>query len=125
MWGTTARAVHGAGQVDVERLRPRLVTYVGQRRIADDAGVVHEDVQPAPPGDRRLHGRGDRARIRDVGPNAQRLGPRGTELVHGALQAFGIPVHEGHARTRATERQRRRGADAASRPGHEGHAAVE
>ena len=124
MCGTAARA---------HTITPRRLTSsiscrsssdeVLQRRLAQQAGVVDEDVEAAPLlGDaveRALDGEG----VGDVGRERQRLAAREADLLRRLGDRGWVAVEDRDEGAGTCERARRRGADAAAGAGHDGDAA--
>jgi hypothetical protein len=103
-------AVDGAHQVHVQHQPEVVERHLRERLVAQDAGVVDEDVHP-PPGvhgavDHRLH----RRRVAHVGAVDHRLTPVAQDLVdHRARRRAGgvtVQVVDDHARAMPGEFQR-------------------
>src|SRR5436190_11051020 len=62
-----ARATRRAGEIHREDAFERLIVEAVAGRLALDAGIIDQDVEPPPGGDHAIHHRGDRAAVADVG----------------------------------------------------------
>src|SRR4051812_11102656 len=84
-----------------------------------DAGVVERDVQTAEPLYRRVQGRANVPRARDVAGHGECLAARLLDEPGGFLVAVAGDVGDGDARSLASERERGGTADAGGRAGDE------
>ena len=125
MWLRGAQNAERRGGVDVDHRIPLRVAHVVDRAVPDIAGIVHDDVEIAERLKRRSDrlvaeiGRGDIADERH-GAAALRRDRR-----HGLGGRIGVEVADHHLGAASRELARDRGADAAARPGHQRHPAVE
>ena len=127
-------AVGGAHQVDLNHQIEVVHAHLGKALVTQNAGVVHQNVHPAPGVDGLLHHGFDRRKVGDRGAIGQRLATgsadfidhrlrradRAALAVHAAAQV--IDQHLGAARRQC---QRMLAAQAATGARHDGHAAVE
>jgi len=119
--------------VDPDDRVPLLLGGVDQHPVAHEAGIVHEDVEPAEGVDglpHHLRGLREVGHVRAVGdgPSAERL-DLGDDLVGRRLGLLArerdteVVDHDG--RTLTSELEGMRAADAAARSGDDGNASIE
>ena len=121
-----SHAEEGADQIGVEHLSERLQVAVDQWGDPDDAGVVDQDVDAVEPGHRLV----DRRAPRLFGGDVERHipGRSGGVLVDaGGRISAEIVTLVGQNDPGPFGRKARRsgGADAAGRPGHQGHLSIQ
>ena len=115
--------MHRAHQVHVEHQLEVGQFHLGKALVAQDAGVVDQDVDPAPGVDSLLHHCLHRDKIRDGGAIGQRLAASRNDLVHDGLGT--TEVVDQHLGTTRCQRQRMLLAQAAAGASNDGHAAGE
>ena len=127
-------AVHRAHQVDVDDEPEVVELHLGEALVAQDAGVVDEDVDPAPLGQRRVDHRLHGAEVGDRGAVGDRLAAGGADLlgdgVGGGRRAAAAveraaQVVDDDRRAARRQRQRVLAAEAAAGAGHDRDASIE
>ena len=107
--------VHRQQGVDV------LLADLGERGVADDGGVVDQDVETAQGGDRLLHRPLHRRHVGAVGLDGEPLAPLGLDGLHDLRGPVVRPfVGDRHVRALFGEFQSDGGADAAGSARHQG-----
>jgi hypothetical protein len=121
-------------EVDGDDRVPLLLGHVEEHAVAQNSGVVDEDVQPAVTVERAADDLLRRLEARDVVVARDRLAARGDDLVHDLLGRSRVgslareraaEVVDDHARARARECKRMLAADPAARTGDDRDLAFE
>jgi hypothetical protein len=128
------RHVEGARQVDLQHGLEQVGREIVKGTVAEDAGVVHDYVDPTERLDRPLHHRGPLFRRRDAVVVGDRLAPCSSDLLDhqvGRARAAATPrdvsadVVDHDARPAPRQLQRMGAAQAPAGAGHDGDVAVE
>ena len=127
-------AVGRAHEVHIHHQAEIRHVHLGERLVAQDAGVVHQNVHAAPGVDGLLHHGLDRSKIRHRRAVGQRLAPCRADFVHHRLRRrhrAAATIHRAtqvvdqHLGAALGQRQRMLAAQAAAGARHDGHAALE
>src|SRR5438876_3305526 len=120
-----ARHEERAAEVDFHDAVPVRVLHADEEVVADDTGIVDEDVHAAEP----LLGRVDEAlgvlADRGVGDDAEDRAALRLQLLRGALEPVRIAARDYHGGAVFGQQRRDRGADSAATTGDDRHTAVE
>jgi hypothetical protein len=119
------RAVEQAQHVELHHLLPLRQGRADHRTEQHHAGVVDERVKTAQFGDRALHRAGRLLLVGDVALQHQRGAALVPDVAGERFQPVPAPGRQRHRRALGGQRGRRRGTDAARRPGHQCDSAIQ